>query len=119
MLISPLGPRQKQDKFKEGLWKSCSDEEYRRRFCNSCRSRYLTGSDWPSPKSRANKISPVINRKSAFAYSGEGLKFWLEPPINEDLAESVPRLETPSEALEKEWNTSGTDDVFNMGVTWL
>jgi hypothetical protein len=118
MLISPLGPRQKQDKFKEVLWKACSDEDDRRRFCNSCRSRYLTGSDWPSPKSRANKISPVINRKSAFVYSGEGLKFWLEPPVNEDLAESVPRLETASEALEQEWYTSGTDDVFNIGVTW-
>lgn len=118
MVITELGPRKTREKFLELIYICCSDEDDRRRFFNSCRSRYLAGSVWPSPKARANKISPVINRKSAFTYSGEGLKFWLDPPNDEEAPRTLPRLEPASEALEATWMDSGTDETFSEGVTW-
>lgn len=115
---SEKGERSFKDELLKNVFYCTSDEDDRRQFYNSCRTRYLTGSDWPKPKARTNKISPIVKRKAAFTYSGEGLKFWMEPSTNEEIGDVFDKLEPASQALETEWIISGTDDCFSLGVEW-
>lgn len=101
-----------------GVLDKCTEsEDERRRFYDSCRQRYLFGGDAFS-QSRVNKISPVVNRKSAFTYSADSLKFWLQVTPDEDFEQVYPMLESVAEAVEDEWWRSSTDRLFGMGVTW-
>lgn len=113
----PTDYKQRRDLVLEVLDKCTESEDERRRFYDSCRQRYLFGGDAFS-QSRVNKIAPIVNRKSAFTYSADSLKFWLQVTPDEDFEQVYPMLEPVAEAIEDEWWRSSTDRLFGMGVTW-
>jgi hypothetical protein len=69
-------------------------------------------------QSRVNKIAPIINRKSAFAFSPDSLKFWVDIVPDEDIEHVYPCLEAAAAGIEDEWWRSDTDRLFGLAVTW-
>ena len=110
-------PGRRRDQVLEILFACVHDEEDRRRFYDVCKQRYLFGGG-EFTQARVNKISPIINRKSAFAFSPDSLKFWMQIIPDEDIETVLPMVEAAGEALEDEWWRSDTDRLFGLAVTW-
>src|SRR5258708_40096349 len=98
-------------------WHCMSTAPQRTSFYEVCRQRYLFGGT-PFAQARINKTRPHVDRKAAFLYAPDSIKFWVEVTPGEDFPDIYDKLDPVSAAIEDWWWRTDTDRLFALGVRW-
>lgn len=108
-------PKKRHEQVMDLLYVCTATRGSRETFYNECMDYYMKGGANIN-SSRANKIKPIVKRQSAFLYTPDSVKFWVNPSPEEDSEEVYQRTDAVSQAVSMSWADTGVDMKFSRCV---